>query len=312
MSFFSDAVDTLPFGVKKTTTKLPVTVGLNDREQQDEEVDCRWTDFGQWSPCSNSCNTGTQSRRRLVAEIARNGGRRCIGSPVETRTCNNQRCPETTTTTTSTTTTTTPRQTRPEPRRDRVKCFACGSLFTTDAPQCGNFNVSDAAQQKTCEFGEACLWYAYYKSANERAVVRECFSTSILLGSINEPIETLSECVPQTIDEGEDAILACICTSDFCNGIGTNDIPQFQNQQQRPVTQPLSRRTTTERPTRRTEAPRRRTTQEPRTTNAPSRRRPVQQQQRRPATTEVVRSDPNRGNLFFCRFCCYFRSRCNN
>ena len=64
----------------------------------------------------------------------------------------------------------------------RVQCFTCGSLFNTDAPDCFAFNVNDKAQMKTCDAGEACLWYSYQKSDQETAVIRECFSTGILLG----------------------------------------------------------------------------------------------------------------------------------
>ena len=107
---------------------------------------------------------------------------------------------------------------RPEPRKERVKCFACGSLFSTDAPECGSFNTSDFRQQKTCNAGEACLWYSYLKSSTEKAVIRECFSTSILLGSIDRPIEPSNNCRPQSVEEGDDSIQACLCTDDFCNG----------------------------------------------------------------------------------------------
>ena len=66
--------------------------------------------------------------------------------------------------------------------RGRVQCFTCGSLFNTDAPDCFAFNVNDKAQMKTCDAGEACLWYSYQKSDSETAVIRECFSKGILLG----------------------------------------------------------------------------------------------------------------------------------
>ena len=63
-----------------------------------------------------------------------------------------------------------------------MQCFTCGSLFNTDAPDCFAFNVNDKKQMKTCDAGEACLWYSYQKSDSETAVIRECFSTGILLG----------------------------------------------------------------------------------------------------------------------------------
>ena len=137
-----DELDIPGFGVRRTTTKLPVTVGLNGKNNllplskkstvklraetyfyhsnswlhfldelsenrqettEDPAVDCQWTGYGDWSPCTASCNTGTQTRSRKVAQIARNGGRRCSGSPFDTRSCNRQRCPVPTTSTTTTT-----------------------------------------------------------------------------------------------------------------------------------------------------------------------------------------------------------------
>ena len=126
---------------------------------------------------------------------------------------------------------------RPEPRKDRIKCFVCGSLFSTDAPECGSFNTSDFRQQKTCNAGEACLWYSYLKSSTEKAVIRECFSTSILLGSIDRPIEPLKKCNPKSVDEGDDSIQACLCTDDFCNGYeAPSSSPQIRTT--RPTTRP--------------------------------------------------------------------------
>jgi len=125
---------------------------------------------------------------------------RCVGSRRESRTCNLASCITATTTRTTTTTTTTrprlpPRP--PRPRSDRVQCYVCGSLFSTDAPDCLAFNARDPKQQKTCEAGEACLWYSYQQSeaGGETAVVRECFSTSILLGSISDPIRPAAQVI---------------------------------------------------------------------------------------------------------------------
>ena len=44
------------------------------------------------------------------------------------------------------------------------RCYICGSLFSTDAPDCPVFNKSDPKQQKICEIGEACLYYSWQKS----------------------------------------------------------------------------------------------------------------------------------------------------
>ena len=248
----------LAFGDRKTTTTpLPVTVGLNSRPVdtsfQNIPIDCQWTDFSDWTPCSASCNTGSQSRTRTVAQIARNGGRRCEGPPFESRNCNTQRCPirsPTTSTRGTTTTTRTPfvDTRRPEPRKERVKCFACGSLFSTDAPECGSFNSTDFRQQKTCNAGEACLWYSYLKSSTERSVIRECFSTSILLGSIDRPIEPLNNCQPQNVELGDDSIQACLCTDDFCNGLASPQDSSRSSSRRPTTTPPRAQQIQTQRP----------------------------------------------------------------
>ena len=115
-------------------------------------------------------------------------------------------------TTTIRTTTPTERR-RPEPRRDRVNCFTCGSLFSTDAPNCGQFNSSDSSQRKTCDSGEVCLWYSYKKSRDERAIIRECYSPRILLGSIDNPLEAEAGCNPTQVEEGDDSVIACLTES---------------------------------------------------------------------------------------------------
>ena len=93
---------------------------------------------------------------------------------------------KTTTRLTTTRQTTTRRTTTSRPssvavgRSDgRVQCFVCGSLFSTDAPDCPQFNrqvckiifghhplchVQDPNQQKVCDVGEACLYYSWRKS----------------------------------------------------------------------------------------------------------------------------------------------------
>lgn len=103
-----------------------------------------------------------------------------------------------------------------------VRCWTCGSLFSTEAPDCEAFNSRDSEQMKTCAEGEACLYYSWKKSATERSVIRECFPTSVLLGNIDNPVEPQSECSPASLES--DSISACICTSDLCNGIGDDDI----------------------------------------------------------------------------------------
>merc|ERR1719150_3586438 len=55
----------------------------------------------------------------------------------------------------------------------------------------------------------------------ETAVIRECFPTSVLLGSIERPVEPQATCSPQSVES--DTIKACICTTDLCSGIGDDD-----------------------------------------------------------------------------------------
>lgn len=100
--------------------------------------------------------------------------------------------------------------------RRRVQCYSCGSLFSSVSSDCEIFNPSDASQRATCGLGEACLYYAWKVSDSNTAVIRECFPESILLGSVEKPLEITKDCQPINI-EADGSIAACICTTDFCN-----------------------------------------------------------------------------------------------
>ena len=127
---------------------------------------------------------------------------------------------------------------KPRPRTERITCYACGSLFSTDAPDCPTFNSADPKQQKLCKLGEACLHYDWRQSSDQTSVIRECFPTSILLGSIEDPISTEDECRPVAVES--EGISACVCTNTLCNGIlqdkdnqheegNTNDVKYDRN-----------------------------------------------------------------------------------
>ena len=202
-------------------------------------VPCSWTEWGGWSSCSKSCGGGRQVR------VRRARGSSCQGGNRERRVCNTASCPRrttrrritttttlttsTTTTRTTTRTTTTRRTTRPPTTRPprppsvpvggRVQCFTCGSLYSTSAPDCPLFEPEDPGQRQTCGEGEACLYYSWQKAPEDRAVIRECFPTSVLLGSLDRPVVPRSDCRLEPVEE-EDNIEACICTSDYCN-LGT-------------------------------------------------------------------------------------------
>ena len=97
-----------------------------------------------------------------------------------------------------------------------TRCYSCGSLYSSANSDCDVFNKTDAAQQVTCQPGEACLFYAWKASDTRTSIIRECFSKSILLGSQAAPVEIIESCEPRSVDSGG-SIWACICTEDLCN-----------------------------------------------------------------------------------------------
>ena len=131
-------------------------------------------------------------------------------------------------------------------RNNQVKCFTCGSLFSTDAPDCDTFDPANPAQRTTCGPDEACLWYSFVQAPGEpREVIRECFSTGILLGTIDDPIEARSDCRPKNV-ENDDSITACMCTEDYCNGY-ESDEEKASNQNQLATKRPSRIQPTTSR-----------------------------------------------------------------
>eukprot|EP00095_Tigriopus_kingsejongensis_P001321 maker-scaffold249_size238305-snap-gene-1.13 protein:Tk01321 transcript:maker-scaffold249_size238305-snap-gene-1.13-mRNA-1 annotation:"PREDICTED: collectin-12-like" len=99
----------------------------------------------------------------------------------------------------------------------QLQCFSCGSLFNPDK-KCDKFDPSDPSLIQTCGPGEACLLYSWEKSTGERATARECFSTSILLGPINNQLLPLNGCQVRDISEpGASGVEACLCTTNLCN-----------------------------------------------------------------------------------------------
>ena len=101
-----------------------------------------------------------------------------------------------------------------------VRCHTCGSLFSGGNPNCKEFDAGDPTQQDFCKQGEACLWYSWQKSDTETSVIRECFSPSILLGPINDPLTLADSCVPKDISETPgSSIMACLCNTPLCNAL---------------------------------------------------------------------------------------------
>ena len=102
----------------------------------------------------------------------------------------------------------------------QVLCHQCGSLFSGEKgnANCEIFDQFEQSQRKYCDPGEACLWYSWQKSASEIATIRECFSPTILLGSVDDPLTVKSSCKPKDISETPGAsIMACLCNNDLCN-----------------------------------------------------------------------------------------------
>eukprot|EP01127_Copromyxa_protea_P009703 TRINITY_DN2303_c0_g1_i1.p1 TRINITY_DN2303_c0_g1~~TRINITY_DN2303_c0_g1_i1.p1 ORF type:complete len:1295 (-),score=239.23 TRINITY_DN2303_c0_g1_i1:64-3948(-) len=56
-------------------------------------VNCVWGPFGDWSPCSVGCGSGTQTRSRTVSIPAQYGGSSCIGDSTESKKCSGELCP---------------------------------------------------------------------------------------------------------------------------------------------------------------------------------------------------------------------------
>lgn len=62
------------------------------------------------------------------------------------------------------------------------------------------------------------MMYTWSKSDTETATLRECFPTSVLLGSILDPLLVSDSCVQRDItDDGSGTILACLCDRNHCN-----------------------------------------------------------------------------------------------
>ena len=56
-------------------------------------VNCAWSAWSNWDPCSKTCGGGTHQRTRSVGVVVANGGSNCTGNSVESDVCNTNSCP---------------------------------------------------------------------------------------------------------------------------------------------------------------------------------------------------------------------------
>ena len=112
--------------------------------------------------------------------------------------------------------------------QERLRCYSCGSLLSP-GQDCLSFNSSDSSQIATCGPGEACLLYSWRKSEAEVSTIRECFSTEVVLGRLEDPLTPTDLCQEKDISEdGSGAGRACLCTHDLCNGRQTEPVETSQ------------------------------------------------------------------------------------
>ena len=57
-------------------------------------VDCQWSSWSAWSPCSKTCGNGQKAKTRTVLRTASNGGKDCVGDNRITQQCQISQCPE--------------------------------------------------------------------------------------------------------------------------------------------------------------------------------------------------------------------------
>ena len=55
-------------------------------------MDCKWSEYGEWSECSVTCGNGKHISTRKVIQQALNGGLECEGEDTKTKPCKLKKC----------------------------------------------------------------------------------------------------------------------------------------------------------------------------------------------------------------------------
>ena len=78
--------------IEKRCLKRNILLALPSNLENVQQVNCKWSAYKDWSPCSVSCGGGVQTKIRRVIRRQRNGGKRCRGKNTKIRSCGEASC----------------------------------------------------------------------------------------------------------------------------------------------------------------------------------------------------------------------------
>jgi len=76
-----------------TLTGEEAEVSTLQKELDEYPCACVWGQWGSWTLCTQTCDTGTQNRTRNITMPATNGGANCTGDALEDQACGTDPCP---------------------------------------------------------------------------------------------------------------------------------------------------------------------------------------------------------------------------
>ena len=72
---------------------LLTAIQFSDHSKSNRSVDGGWSEYGNWSECSDDCGGGIQIRTRTCDKPApANGGADCVGGASQAQSCNSHTC----------------------------------------------------------------------------------------------------------------------------------------------------------------------------------------------------------------------------